>query len=72
MFRAPCKVASVKTKGTVFGVTSASADGVNALGSKFGVSWLTTELELALLAVVGALRSRGRALVPRRTRDTHA
>lgn len=62
--RTPCKVARVQTKGTEFGVTTASAHGVDALHAKLGVGGLTAEFELALLAVVGALGTGSGTLMP--------
>lgn len=63
VLRSPCKVSSLETEGTVFQVSTTDADGVDALGSKLGACGLTTELELSLFAVVGALGTSLRALV---------
>ena len=52
-------------------VPAAGADGVNALRTEPRVGGLATELELALLAVVGALGTRGRTFVPGGTGDTY-
>lgn len=70
VLRSPCKVTTVKTEGTVLGVTTTNAHGVDALGSKFGVGGLATELEFSLLAIVCALGTSCRAFVPGRTRNT--
>lgn len=53
----PSKVARLQTQSAVLEVAAASADGVDPLGSELGHGGLTTELELSLLAVVGALSS---------------
>lgn len=63
LLRGPGKVATIKTEGTVLEVSTTNTDGMDALGSELGVSGLTTELELSLFTVVGALGSRSRALV---------
>ena len=70
MLAAPSKVTRVETKGTVLEVATADTDGVDALGAELGVGGLTTELEFSLLAVVGALGTRVRTLVPGGTGDT--
>ena len=72
MLTAPRKVARIKAKGTVLEATAPDTDGVDTLGAKLGVGSLTAELELSLLAVVGALRAGMRTLVPGRARDTWA
>jgi hypothetical protein len=48
----------------VLEVAATDTDGVDTLGAELGGSGLATELELSLLAVVGALRTSLRALVP--------
>ncbi len=68
---APGEVARVKTEGTVLEVTTADPNGVNALGAELRAGSLTAELELSLLAVVGALSTGGRTLVPGRAGDTY-
>ena len=55
VFASPSKVARVETEGTVLCVPTTGTDGVDTFGTELGVGRLTTELELALLAVVGAL-----------------
>ena len=70
VFASPSKVARVETESTILEVTTTDTDGVNPLRSKLGVGGLTAELELSLLAVVGALGTRVRTLVPRRAGDT--
>jgi hypothetical protein len=55
VLRSPRKVARIQTKGTVLDVSTPHADTVDAFGTEFGVGRLATELELSLLAVVGAL-----------------
>ena len=70
VFASPSKVARVETEGTVLEVAPTNTDGVNPLGAELGVGGLTTELELSLLAVVGALGSSCGAFVPGRARDT--
>jgi hypothetical protein len=70
MLRCPCEVTSVKTEGTVLGVTTANAHGVDTLCAKLGAGRLTTELEFSLLAVVGALGTGCRTFVPGRARNT--
>ena len=71
MLAGPCKVTSLQTKGTVLQVSSTDTNGVNTLGTKLRVGWLTTELELSLLAVVGALGPSSRTFVPGGTGDTY-
>ena len=63
VLRAPGEVARVETEGTVFGVTTTGAHGVDTLRTELGVGGLATELELPLLAVVGALGTGRRTLV---------
>ena len=63
MLAAPCKVARIETEGAVLGVTTTGAHGVDTLRTELGVCGLATELELPLLAVVGALGTGRRALV---------
>jgi len=67
----PGEVAGLQTEGTVLEVSSTDTNSVNALGADLGVGGLTAELELALLAVVGALSTRGRTFVPGGTGDTY-
>ena len=64
MLTAPRKVARVETESTILEVTTTDTDGVNPLRSKLGVGGLTAELELSLLAVVGALGTGVGAFVP--------
>jgi hypothetical protein len=52
-------------------VSTTDTDGVDALSTELGVGWLTTELELSLLAVVGALSTGGRSLVATITTNTY-
>ena len=66
----PGKVARVETERTVLEAATADTDGVHTLGSKLGVGRLTAELELSLLAVVRALGTRVRTLVPGGAGDT--
>ena len=54
----------------MFDVATTDTNGVNTLNAKTGIGCLTAELELSLLAVVGALGTRVRTLVPRRAGDT--
>ena len=61
--RSPGKVARVETEGAVLGVTTTGAHGVDTLRTELGVCGLATELELPLLAVVGALGTGRRTLV---------
>lgn len=71
VLRAPGEVARVEAEGTVLGVTTAGADGVDALHAELGVGGLAAEFELALLAVVRALGAGCGALVPGGARDTY-
>ncbi len=64
VFAGPCEVAGLKTKGAEFEVSSTNTYSVNTLGAELGAGGLTAELELSLLAVVGALGTRGRTFVP--------
>lgn len=68
---APREVTGVDAEGTELAVTTTGADNMNTLGADTGVGGLAAELESTLLAVVGALRTGGRALVTRIARDTH-
>ena len=72
MLASPSKVARVETEGTVLEVAPTNTDGVDPLGAELGVGGLTTELELSLLAVVGALGTCVRTLVPGRAGDTYS
>ena len=67
----PGEVTGLQTKGTVLEVSSTDTHGVNALRTELGVGGLTAKLELSLLAVVGALSTRGRTFVPGGTGDTY-
>ena len=60
----PRKVASLETEGPVLQVSSTDTHGVDTLGTELRVGGLATELELSLLAVVGALGPRMRPFVP--------
>ena len=64
VLRAPGEVARVETEGTVLEVAAADTDRVDALGADTRLCALATELEFSLLAVVGALSTGGRTLVP--------
>ena len=66
----PGKVSVVEAQRAVFGVSTAGSDGMDPLGTEFGVSGLTAELKFSLFAVVWALSTGGRALVARGARDT--
>ena len=70
VFASPSKVARVETERTVLEAATADTDGVHTLGSKLGVGRLAAELELSLLAVVRALGTRVRTLVPGGAGDT--
>lgn len=70
MFAGPGEVTGLQTECTVLEVSSTDTNAVDALGAELGVSGLTAELELALLAVVGALSTRGRTFVPGGAGDT--
>lgn len=67
----PGKVARLETQSAVLKVATTNADSVDALGTDTRVGSLTTELEGALLTVVGAASTGGRSLVSRVTSDTH-
>ena len=71
MLRTPGKVTTVEAKSTILQISSSYTDGVHTLGAELGVGGLTTELELSLLAVVGALCASFRTFMPGRTRDTY-
>jgi hypothetical protein len=71
LLASPREVTSLQTKGTVLQVSTTDTNSVNAFGTKLSAGWLTAELELSLLAVMGALSPSGRTFVPRRTRDTY-
>jgi len=85
-FRAPGEVARVQTESTELAVAATGADKMDTLSANTGIGRLATLLEspkvmsdmtveaiglcIPLLAVVCALRTRGRALVTRIARDT--
>ena len=71
MLAAPGEVTGLQTEGTELEVSSTDTNGMNALRTELGVRGLTAELEFALLAVVGALGTRGRTFVPGGTGDTY-
>ncbi len=60
----------VEAKCAVFGISTTSTDGMDALGTEFRASGLTAELEFSLFAVMWTLSTRGGALVARGARDT--
>ena len=64
VFACPSEVTGLKTKSTVFQVSSTNTNGVDTLGAKLGARWLAAELEFSLLAVVGTLGPSMRTLVP--------
>jgi hypothetical protein len=70
MLGAPGKVTALKTESTELDVSTADTDAVDALCAELGVGGLATELELSFFAVVGALGTGFRALVPGGPRDT--
>lgn len=57
LLAAPCKVARLEAKSAVLEAAAAHAHGMNALGTELCARRLAAELELSLLAVVGALRA---------------
>jgi len=63
MLRSPCEVAALETESAVFQVSTTDADGVHPLGAELGAGWLTAELELSFLAIMGALSPGLRAFV---------
>ena len=67
----PGEVTSLEAEGTELEVSSTDTDRVHTLGAELGVGGLTAELELSLLAVVGALSTRGRTFVPGGAGDTY-
>lgn len=67
---APSEVTRVETESTVLEVTTTDTNGVDTLGTDFGTGGLTTELELPVFAIVGALGTGVRTLVPGGTGDT--
>ena len=71
MLAAPGEVTGLQTEGTELEVSSTDTNGMNALRTELGVRGLTAELEFALLAVVGALGTCVRTLVPGRAGDTY-
>jgi len=64
MFRAPRKVARFKAQCTVFEVSPPDSNGVYAFSTEFSVCGLATEFELSLFAVVSALGTGCRTLMP--------
>lgn len=64
MLGGPGKIARVETESAILEITATNTHGVDTLWTELGVGGLTTELELSLLAVVGALGTRCGALVP--------
>ena len=69
---APREVARIEAESAVLEVTAADADSMNPLRAKLSVGSLATELEFSLLAVVGALGTCVRTLVPGRAGDTYS
>ena len=61
----------VETKCAVFGISTASTDGMDTLGTELRVSGLPAELKFSLFAVVWTLSTGGGALVARGARDTY-
>lgn len=71
-FATPAEVSRVEAESAVLVVTTTDTDKVNALGAgKLGVGSLASELELSLLAVVGAFSTGSRALVAAITRNAY-
>ena len=70
-FGSPGEVTGVETESSVLLVSSADANGVDALRSQLGVGGGPGQLELSLHADRVALAARGAALVPMVARDTH-
>jgi hypothetical protein len=66
----PGEVTGIQTHGTELAVASTGADLVDALSTELGVGSLTTQLELSLLAILGALGSGSGALVAGVSADT--
>ena len=66
----PGEVTGIQTHGTELAVTSTGANLVDALSTELGVGSLTTQLELSLLAILGALGSGSGALVAGVSADT--
>ena len=67
---APSEVTRVKTESAVLDVPTTDTNGVDTLGTELGVGSLATELEFPVLAVVGALSTSVRTLVPGGAGDT--
>lgn len=55
----PGKVTRLQSQSTVLDISTPGPDSVDTLRPQFCASWLTTELELSLLTVMGTLRARG-------------
>ena len=69
---APREVTRIEAESAVLEITAADADSMNPLRAKLSVGSLATELEFSLLAVVGALGTCVRTLVPGRAGDTYS
>jgi hypothetical protein len=67
---APREVARLEAERAVLEASATNANGVDALGAELGARGLAAELELSLLAVVGALGAGRGALVPGVASDT--
>ena len=68
--RTPGEVTGIQAHGTELAVTTTGTNLVNTLGTQLGVGSLTTQLELSLLAILGALGSSSGALVAGVSADT--
>ena len=66
----PGEVTGIQAHGTELAVTTTGANLVDALSTELGVGSLTTQLELSLLAILGALGSGSGALVAGVSADT--
>ena len=66
----PREVTGIQTHGTELAVTTTGTDLVDTLSTELGVGGLATQLELSLLAVLGALGSGSGALVAGVSADT--
>ena len=71
MLATPGKVSRIQPQRAELGVPTSHTDGMDPFRAELCVGGLTTELELSLLAVVGALSTRGRTFVPGGTGDTY-
>ena len=68
---APGEVSSINSECSEFVVSTSSSDWSDSLGTKLGVGWLSTHLELSLLLMNWHSSTGGSSLVSRVSVDSH-